>query len=123
MTVSQTKIAVNQLGLKLTVIGSGDKVISQIPAAGSRLSKTGGNIIVYTDGESESTGEVPKVKGLTATEAIEKIVNAGFNIRIEGVTDYTKGVGATVIEQDIAGSGIEKGSVVTIWLRYLDVKE
>ena len=123
MTVNETKNAVNKLGLKVTVIGTGEKVVSQMPEAGSKISKTGGTVIIYTGGETEKTGEVPKVEGKIATEAIRDLINAGYNVKIEGVTDYEKGVGATVIKQDIVGKGIEKGTVITIRLRYLDVKE
>ena len=70
------------------------------------------------------TVTVPRLEGLTATEAIKLLTDLSLNVKIDGVADFDRGVGATVIKQSIqAGSVIKAGQTVAITLRYLDKKE
>ena len=122
ITVAEAKKQIIKDGLTVTVVGNGDTVLSQMPRCGEKINK-GGRVILYTGGEETQNGEVPKVIGMTASDAIKKLVDAGFNVKIEGATDYDKGVGATVISQDLYDTEAEKGRVITLYLRYLDVRE
>lgn len=123
LSVSEAKKEIAKLGIKVTVVGNGETVISQTPVNGSKISRAGGQVVLYTGGEEKTTAKVPKVEGLTATEAIKLLLDSGFNVRLEGATDYDKGVGARVIKQSISEAEAEKGSLVTLWLRYLDSNE
>ncbi len=120
LSLTEAKKEIAKLGILVTVVGSGDTVISQVPSAGSKISKDGARIILYTAGETESGAQVPKVVGLTASEAIKLLINSGFNVRLAGATDYDKGIGATVIAQDFEGAVMPSGTAVTLYLRYLD---
>lgn len=123
-TVSEAKKELASLGLKVEVIGSGETVLAQSPGASVRINRENGKVILYTGGEAQSYARVPKVEGLTATEAMKLINDSGFNVTVVGVTDYQKGVGATVIKQSVpSGSELKKGETVTLTLRYLDIKE
>ncbi len=123
LTVSEAKKQIASLGISVTVIGDGDTVVSQVPASGSKISKTGGRVILYTEGEVQSSSVVPKVVGMQASEAMKLLIDLGFNIRLAGATDCEKGVGATVIAQELEGMEIPIGSSVTLHLRYLDGTE
>ncbi len=123
MELAEAKRQIEKLGITVTVVGNGEKVISQTPRADVKLYKDSGRVILYTDGESKSAVVIPNVVGMNATEAMKLLIDAGLNIGIEGVTDYDKGVGATVIGQDKVGVECDIGSVVIIRLRYLDVRE
>lgn len=123
LNVSEAKKQITALGISVTVIGNGENVVAQTPRASTRISKEGGRVILYTDGQSAPTVKVPKVVGLTATEAIKILIDMGFNVRLDGATDYGKGVGATVISQSYSGEERDVGSVITLVLRYLDARE
>ena len=106
------------------MIGSGETVINQSPSASVKINKENGKVILYTEGDAPSYAKVPKLEGLTATEAIKLLVDAGFNVTLSGATEYDKGVGATVIAQSVAaGSELMLGETVSITIRYLDIKE
>ncbi|MBR2460391.1 MAG: PASTA domain-containing protein, partial [Clostridia bacterium] len=124
LSVSEAKLALNKLGLEYEVIGEGDKVIGQMPAAGARVMKLTGRVLLYTEGSGgENAVKVPDLVGMTATDAINKLVGLGFNIELAGVSDYSRGVGATVIGQSRISEELPRGSVITLRLRYLDNKD
>jgi len=123
LSISEAKKQIGALRISVTVVGNGDTVLDQMPKANSKVSRDGGRVILYTGGEEQSVATVPRVEGMNASEAIEILINAGFNVRLEGATDYKKGVGATVVRQEYAGTELEKGTAVTLWLKYLDNSE
>ena len=89
----------------------------------SSLEKTG-KIIIYTEEKRDSYVVVPNVVGKTAEEANAILVNYGFNIKIEGATNFSKGNGARVIYQfPLADASIEYGQTVSIKVMFLDEKE
>jgi stage V sporulation protein D (sporulation-specific penicillin-binding protein) len=120
MSVAEAKKEAALSGVSVTVIGSGDQVVSQMPKAQTLINREGGRVIVYTEGECSDYGKVPSVVGLTASEAIKALVNAGFNFRLCGATSETAQAYATVIAQDCAGAELKLGSSVSLWLRYDD---
>ncbi len=118
---SAIRAAQKSLGVQYEVIGNGTYVKKQIPEAGSTMIKEGGKVIFYTDDSTPGTTVVPKLIGMTGTVANRELVNKGFNIKITGTTNYDMGSGAVVVSQYPAeGSTVEKGSVVTIELMYMD---
>ena len=124
MDASEAIDCLKDSGLKYEVIGNGERVVKQVPAAGESVVKALGRVLIYTDGEEEKTTvKVPNVVGMNATEAINHLVGLGFNIQIAGVSDYGRGVGATVIAQSENGGELPRGTVITLTLRYLDNKD
>ena len=102
--------------------GSGDTVTSQMPTSGTKITKTGGKIILYTGGESSSsnTVTVPSVVGMTVQNAIKTLQSRGINVLINGTTNYAQGEGAVVTVQGTpSGTSVKYGSVVSITCRYL----
>lgn len=122
-TVKEAKAEIEKLGLKVEIIGNGETVTSQIPGKNIKISKEGGRVFLYTEGEESSIAKVPDVVGMTATDAVKKLIDSGFNIRIVGVTDYERGVDATVVAQSPKGTELTKGAAVEITLRYLDSED
>ncbi len=107
-------------GLAVTVVGEGKYVVSQSPKSQSLYSGESGKIIFYTDDTKGSDRVVPDVMGKTLVEANAAIAAAGFNIQIGGVPDADGKGGAVVVSQlPLAGSLAERGSVVSIELRYM----
>lgn len=115
-----TKNMISALGVECEVIGEGNTVTAQTPAAGSVISKSEGKIIIYL-GDSAPTEDVkvPNVADLTAGAANKLITDAGLNIKIEGSRGHTLGSEALVVSQyPAAGETVARGSVVTITVRF-----
>lgn len=123
MSIRDAKKAIESLGLTVYTVGNGENVVCQVPYAFERIRKDGGRVILYTDGAAVTDKKVPNVVGMQANDAIRKLIDLGFNVSLGGATDYDRGVGATVIGQDIYDVEAKTGSVITLILRYLDGSE
>ncbi len=110
-------------GFSCRLVGEGDYVTGQTPAAGSVVLREGA-LIVLTRGEYQAEeGIVPSVLGLTAKEANLALINAGFNVKVVGARDYLKS-GKCVAEQiPAAGAVMPYGTVVTIRFLFDEVAE
>ena len=100
--------------LQYKIVGSGEKVIRQLPEAGNKVI-SGGVVILYTEQSENTTVTVPEFRGLTATEANTAAANAGVNIEFSGNT-ATGGLKA--YNQSVApGTSVEAGSIITVYFR------
>ena len=119
------KETIEKSGLSVEIIGNGEKVTAQVPSAGSFLSKQYGRIILYVgDTAPKDDLNVPNVVGLSASAANRVLINAGFNICIEGATNFDVGEGAVVISQyPEAGTPATRGDVITVTFRHTDVSD
>lgn len=117
MSVEKAKsdLAWREIGYK--IVGDGDTVTSQTPAAGSPFSKQSGVVYLYTGDAAETAGiTVPDVVGKTAEAANRMITNSGLNISVSGATN---GATATVSSQSpAAGEVVPVGTLVTIEMRH-----
>jgi beta-lactam-binding protein with PASTA domain len=98
------------------IVGEGERVVRQSPAAGERMERDGGVLVVYMGDETESsTVQVPSVLGLSAAAANRVLINAGLNIRITGTKQHLTGSAAQVVRQSpAAGETVDIGTVVTL---------
>ena len=113
MTVGEAKTAAAKF--RLRVVGSGTKVVSQIPAAGQQM-RSGGVIVVYTDETTpRERGTVPDLANMTISQANAAAVNAGFNIRVAG--NSHSGEVLSYKQSLTAGSEAELGSVITVYFK------
>lgn len=112
-------------GLSYEIIGNGTAVSTQIPKSGSLLSIDTGRVLLYTgDSYPEPTVTVPDLIGRTAAAANKIAVNAGLNVNIIGAQNYDSGSGAVVLTQTpAAGTKLNRGDIVTIDVRHLDVTD
>ncbi len=116
--VGQSVTAAVSSASKFTVrvVGSGDKVVSQLPSSGQSMPK-GGVIVVYTEeNAARVTGEIPKLTGLSVADANRAAVNAGFNIKISGTTQ-TSGTIMSYRQSVPEGTKSELGTTVTVYFR------
>lgn len=121
-SLEKATAALDEQNLSYEIIGNGDTVTKQIPAAGEILTNIDGKIYLYTGGAvSDWTVKMPDLVNASAASAIRQLQALGLNIRLEGVTNYATGTGATVISQNPTfGTELERGTVVTLECRYLD---
>ncbi len=82
-TVAEATEKLQSLGLIISVKGSGDKVTTQIPEAGTKLHKDS-VVLAYTqEGEEGGTAIVPNVIGMNMENAQTAFKNAGLVMKIE----------------------------------------
>lgn len=113
---STTAAVSNASKFSVRVVGSGEKVISQIPSSGQSMPK-GGVIVIYTEEDAPKvTGEVPNLIGLSLTDVNRKAVNAGFNIKISGATQ-TNGKIESYKQSVPEGTNAELGTTITVYFR------
>lgn len=119
---SSAKAALAEEGLGCEIIGDGDTVTSQFPEAGSTMIKENGRVLLYCgEGADHMSVTVPDLMNKTADAANKILLNSGLNVRISGATN---GSSATVISQSVEpGATVEKGTVVEIELRHLDMTD
>lgn len=112
-SLADAKNAASKFTLK--VIGSGDKVLAQTPAAGQQMRK-GGVLVVYTEeNAAKETAVVPDLANMTVSAANRAAVNAGFNIRVSG--NAKSGEVLSYKQSLPAGSEAERGSVITVYFK------
>ncbi len=109
----------NSLGIELEVIGDGDTIFAQSPAAGTKMEKQGSKLIVYTERSAEKQMvKVPDLTGKTAVAASGLLASSHLNIKITGTYNYTSGTAATAYAQSIEpGTLVEIGTTVTVYFR------
>lgn len=124
-STSYAKKAIEKLGLECVIIGDGNIVEAQLPAAGSQIEKKDGRVYLYTDDELVTESIVlPDFTGMTAIQANARLIGLGLNIRIEGTKNYLTGTGAVVYSQSVpAGTKVAKGEVITLNFRYMEADE
>lgn len=111
-TVADAKGKLTTQKLEYKVVGSGEKVVKQLPAAGSKV-MTGGVVILYTEDGAASKATVPNFKELSATEVNSAAARAGVNVEFSGNT--TTG-GLKAYRQSVeAGKEVDAGTVVTVY--------
>ena len=118
-TVENSIADLSWRGFEYEIIGSGDTITAQVPAAGSKISSDSGRLILYTDGE-EPVDEitVPNFLNMSAYNANNAAIMNGLNVTFSGSLN---GSTATVISQSIEpGTMVPRGTVIDIELRHLD---
>lgn len=112
ITLEEAKKKVEAAKLEYEIVGDGDTVVRQLPAAGNKV-LNGGLVILYTDGTDSKNVTVPNMVGLTATEANTAAAKAGINIEFSG---NTSSAGLKAYKQSIeAGQSVEAGTIVTVY--------
>lgn len=97
------------------IVGSGTKVMAQMPLGGSKIFK-GGVVILYTDNNGSQSAKVPDFTGKTVSQVNEIATNTGFNISFEGSSLTSSNVTA-YSQSDKAGTSLPLGSTVTVYFR------
>ena len=121
-TPAEAKNIIEQEDLECTVVGDGEAVVRQVPAAG-QIIPSGGKVVLYTTAEdSQSMTTVPNLVGMTVAQATAAAANSNINIDIQGLSRET--TGAISYQQSIAaGEKVEAGTIVTVDFRYNDNTE
>lgn len=113
MTEAEAKEALAAKSLTYQIKGSGDRVTAQIPSAGMELPGNSTVILYMGEDAPTDTVEVPKLIGMTVSQANAAIVNSGLYLQSKG-TDATSGT-VTVTSQSIAAdTQVPRGTTITV---------
>ena len=114
-SVERAKEYIEDRGLKVKVIGSGEKVTAQAPKYGEYIEKSSGTIVLYADVKPTDSVAVPLLVGKNPTLANQILAYYGLNIRIEGDGGHSTGTEYKVVSQSIAeGTLVPEGTVITV---------
>ena len=106
---------IEERGLKVKVVGSGEKVTAQMPKYGEYIEKSSGTIILYADAKPTDSVAVPLLVGKNPTLANQILAYYGLNIKIEGDGGHSTGTEYQVVSQSIAeGTLVPEGTVITV---------
>ena len=94
------------------VVGSGTKVVKQIPAAGAKMPKNGKIYLFTEENLNEQLANVPDVTNMSLQDANKAITNAGLNFMATG--GAANSPGAFAVSQTGKGQKLPKGSVVEV---------
>jgi stage V sporulation protein D (sporulation-specific penicillin-binding protein) len=122
---SNVEYVLNTLGCEYELVGDGNRVTAQTPAAGTSFTKSSGKIILYMGTEASKTEyTVPDVVGMNAASANQLIINSGFAVKINGVKNFGLGADVRVLSQSpAAGTKLKEGEVVSISVAYKFTEE
>ena len=106
---------IEERGLKVKVVGSGEKVTAQMPKYGEYIEKSSGTIVLYADAKPTDNVAVPLLVGKNPTLANQILAYYGLNIKIEGDGGHSTGTEYQVVSQSIAeGTLVPEGTVITV---------
>ncbi len=112
---SAKQIAAKQ-GYTVKVVGDGDEVISQNPAANQTVS-SGGVIVIYTEEDAEtSMVEVPDFTNKSISQVNQLAVQVGLNITFSGPSLQTATT-ASFKQSVEKGTKVAAGSSVTVYFQ------
>ena len=119
MTAADAQKKLKEQYLTATVIGSGETVTGQIPAAGTEVAGNSQVLLYMGEEVPQDKVTVPDFSGMTRQQAFDAAGLLGLYIQVTGNTDISPTV--VVTSQDVpARTEISKGS--TIKLQFTDTK-
>ena len=114
----KAKETIESRGLTCVIVGEGELVTSQYPAAGTEILKETGKIILYLGNATPATVKVPNLIGMSAETANQYLRYYDLNVTIVGPMNET------VYAQSIApGTEVPIGTAVELTFRSMDGDE
>ncbi len=113
MTESEAANVLSENYLEYRIIGDGNQIVSQIPAAG-KMVPGHSTVLLYTD-ESMPTDkvQVPDLMGMTVSQTTQTLSDLGLYLQAKGTDKEAWHV--VVTSQDIdAGTEVDRGTTITV---------
>ena len=119
MTKAEAEAAAQEAGLEIRIVGSGDKVIRQMPVAGQNIPK-GGRIVAYMDGTSaDNMVEVPDFVGKTLSEVNQLAAQYDLNLSLSRAVRQGEAVECSA-QNFAAGEKVARGTIIKVNFVALD---
>lgn len=113
LSLENAKNTAADAGFDYMIIGDGEKVEQQVPAANSMVSD-GSTIILYTTGSSKQKITVPDVRGLTPSQAQYNLNMSGLNYSFSDIAPNVQNNVTATSQSPEAGEEVEVGTTVTV---------
>ena len=115
MSVENARYALSQAGLSCRVVGAGEAVSAQLPAANTVIA-SGSEVIIYAGAEPDGgTVPLPDLRGMSYSAARDALAAYGLYLNTDSAVSDADG--QAVSAQDIfPGTEVERGGVVTVTL-------
>lgn len=120
VAVAQKKVA--NTGLKVSVVGKGDKVLRQVPEAGQSI-PVGGSVLLYTEDSEGAQVVVPNLVGRSVTEIRTIAGQLGLNIQMTGLISGSSSAASSNRQSIKEGTKVPKGTVIQVNFLYEDVRD
>ncbi len=115
LTVGGAKTTLEKQNFTARIVGNGDKVISQYPVSGQSIPMNG-VVVLYTETDNtETSSSVPNLLGLSISEANQRAVNSGYNIRISGASLDSEVISYRQSVEE--GTEASLGSTITVYFK------
>jgi len=116
MSIEQAKAKAAELGFGWRIIGEGENVTMQLPAANSIIA-AGSELIFYCDAEpSEELEEMPDLAGLTYEVARQRLAYYGLYIKTDGYKLANSNTIVVSTQSVEAGTQVEHGTIISVEL-------
>ena len=125
VTGQTTAVALTKMsnaGLKATVVGSGEKVVRQVPEAGQTI-PAGGTVLLYTEEDDVDMVTVPDLTGLSVTEVNARAARLGLNVQMVGLVGGSSNAALSNKQNYAAGTEVPRGTVIEVNFYYQDTSE
>ena len=114
-TRAEAEAAFKELNMTVKFKGEGETVTDQVPSAGAKVPVTAQAILYLGGTKSADQIEVPNLRGLTPTEAQERLAAKGLYMKRTGIpTNQTTGYTNAAKQSPVAGTKVGIGTVVTV---------
>ncbi len=112
-SVEEAKEIAKAKGLKVRVIGDGEKVTAQIPMSGQSIIRSGTMVISTREEGEVPLTTVPNVTGMSPSQVNRALADRHLNISYAG-SGYNSSQGVSVFQKIPAGSKVPEGTVVGV---------
>jgi stage V sporulation protein D (sporulation-specific penicillin-binding protein) len=103
--------------MKYKVVGDGNVVTGQLPAAGAKIT-TSSEVILYMGSEAPSDYvKVPNVVGKSPEKANELLTNAGLFLRPTGATSAQTSTITAAVQSEAEGTEAPRGTIIEVEFR------
>lgn len=119
-SVEKAEETLTELGLSSVIIGSGNSVVSQMPARGSSVPREG-RVILYTDEDYETEyTTVPNVLGYSVSDVNLLLAQADLNFKVgdSGAANHSGAIASS--QSYYYGDVVPKGTVVEVYFTVKD---
>lgn len=99
--------------LQYRIVGSGSKIVSQLPASGKDVPCYSTVVLYMDDSMPTDTVAVPDLMGLTLAEASKKLNDSGLYLQAKG-TDATAWHVVATRQSIASGTEVSRGTTVTV---------
>ncbi len=122
LTAAQAQDKIKRLGIGMKIVGTGDTVTGQIPAAGQTVPGNSEVLVYFGESAEPQSVKVPDFKGMNRQQAADAAGKLGLYILVSGNPSVEPKV--TVTGQSIAaGTEVKQGTTIRLEFTDTDIRD